>query len=147
MNITQDDWTPLFNSLKEKISPMGRKKLLFQMIGDIQDIAVLNMGFSGIARPSYWPALTEKYAKAYKGGNRVPTLILTGALKSGFVHTISEDSATLTNIVAYADEHQFGAAYKNLPPRPFYPVSSDGSTLTPFAEARLYQIVEDYFQG
>ncbi len=146
MNITKNDWTPLFQSLKEKVSPLGRKKLLFQMIGELQDIAVLNFGVDGLARPSYWNELSERYAKEKHHGDRTPKLILSGALKSGFVHTITEDSASLTNVVSYADEHQFGVPYKNLPARPFYPVSSDGSTLTPFAEQRLFEIVEQNFQ-
>lgn len=146
MNIARDEWTPLLTSLKEKLSPQGRRKLLFQMIGDLQDIAVLNMGQTGIARPSQWIILTKRYADEKKAGNRTPNLILTGALKSGFSHTISENEASLTNIVKYADEHQFGVPYKNLPARPFYPVSFDGSALTPFAEVRQMAIVEEWFQ-
>ena len=74
-------------------------------------------------------------------------MILTGRLREGFVHAVTEDSASLTNTVEYADQHQFGAKYKNLPARPYYPVTPGGDALTPFAEARLKEIVEQHFQS
>lgn len=146
MNINRDDWTPLLNSLKEKVSPSGRRKLLFQMIGDIQDITVLNFGQTGLARPQSWQILSDRYAKEKKHGDTTPNLILTGALKSGFVHSFDENSASLTNVVDYADQHQFGAAYKNLPARPYYPVDEFGLNLTPYAEGRQIEIVAEFFQ-
>lgn len=146
MQILQDDWTPLFQKLKEKVSPLGRRKLLFQLIGDLQDISMLNFGDTGINRPIVWQMLTEKYAKEMKKGNQTPNLILKGDLLAGFVHTIGESSATLTNIVEYADQHQFGAEYKNLPPRPFYPIDESGE-LTDFALRRQEEIVHHHFES
>ena len=145
MQVTRDDWTPLFKSLKEKVSSQGRRRLLFQMIGDLQDISMLNFGDTGINRPAVWIALSEKYANEKKKGNRTPNLILKGDLLAGFVHTIGTDSASLTNLVQYADEHQFGVGYKNLPARPFYPVDESGLELTDFAKARQAEIVLKHF--
>jgi len=107
MNIIKDDWTPLFQSLKSKLSPISRKQLLFELIGDLQNIAMLNMGNEGIARPKTWRELSKKYADERKHGNITPTLILKGHLRAGFVHQISEDSASLTNTTEYADAHHF----------------------------------------
>lgn len=146
MQISRDEWTPLLQKLKDKISPTARKQLLFQMIGELQDISMLNFGNTGIARPADWKILSEKYAREMKNGIRTPNLILKGELLAGFVHTVGENNATLTNLVTYADEHQFGAEYKNLPARPFYPVTRDGEELTPFAEERLAKIVQEHFQ-
>ncbi len=147
MQITKDEWSPLFASLKEKVSAQGRKRLLFQLIGDLQDVSMLNMGDTGLARPSDWPILTKPYADKFKGGNRTPNLILTGRMRSSFVHSVGDNSATLTNTAPYADEHQFGAKYKNLPARPYYPVTPDGENLTMFAEERLREIVEQHFRS
>lgn len=146
MQVTHDDWSPLLQQLKQRVSLQGRRVLLFQMIGDIQDIATLNFGYDGLARPSAWPILNERYAREKKKGERTPNLVLTGALKSGFVHYIGADSASLTNVTEYADDQQFGAAYKNLPARPYYPISPDGESLTAYAEARQMEIVEDWFR-
>ena len=146
MQIIRNEWTPLFQSLKEKVSPLGRKRLLFQLIGDLQDISMLNFGDKGIDRPAVWAALTEKYAHEYKKGNRTPNLILKGNLLAGFVHQVGSDSATLTNITEYADAHQFGVGYKNLPARPFYPVDESGE-LTDLAKARQEEIVRSHFES
>lgn len=144
--MTHDEWTPLFKSLKEKVSSAGRRRLLFQLIGDLQDISMLNFGDHGINRPAVWAALSEKYAHEKKKCNQTPTLILKGDLLSGFVHQIGTDSASLTNIVEYADEHQFGVAYKKLPPRPFYPIDDSGE-LTEFAKLRQAEIVRSHFDS
>lgn len=146
MQVVRNEWTPLFNSLKEKVSAQGRKRLLFQCIGEIQDITILNFGTSGIARPEPWSSLSLNYAQERHGGNTTPTLILSGEMRQSFVHVVSENSASLTNVAPYADEHQFGLAYRKLPARPYYPVSADGSTLTPFAEDRLREVLVAHFK-
>lgn len=146
MQVIRNEWTPLFNSLKEKVSAQGRKRLLFQCIGEIQDITMLNFGTSGIARPTEWHPLRMNYALENHGGDQTPTLILSGAMRQSFVRTVSESQATLTNTAEYADEHQFGLTYRKLPARPYYPVSSDGSTLTPFAEQRLIDVLVAHFE-
>ena len=147
MQVSRDEWTPLLKSLKDKVSPQARRRLLFQLIGDLQDISMLNFGETGINRPSVWLELSERYAREKKKGNRTPTLILKGDLLAGFVHTIGENSASLTNLVEYADTHQFGEAYRNIPKRPFYPVDESGTELTPFAQKRQEEIVREHFEA
>ena len=145
MTIVTDQWSPLFKELEQRISSSGRRSLLAQMIGDVVDVTVLNFGESGLARPSEWPSLTSKYAKEYHDGDQTPTLILSGALKEGFVWEIGDTSATLTNSVEYADDHQFGDSSRMLPARPFYPVNEDGSEFIPFMQERLLAIVNQHF--
>jgi phage gpG-like protein len=145
MTVVEDGWTPLFDSLAEKVSAEGRRRLLFQLIGDVFDVTVLNLGPEGIARPDQWAALTEKYAQEKHGGDRTPTLILSGELKEGFRTEINTEFATLTNIVDYATEHQFGEPYRNLPARPFYPVDENGLTFTPYMTERLHTIIDAHF--
>jgi phage gpG-like protein len=155
MQVNHDEWTPFLQSLKLKVNRQGRKQLLFQLIGEIYDITVLNFGEYGKNRPIDWKELTEKYAKEYHGGNTIPTLILdpqehfnrNGTSKrmiDSFKTYVSSNKASITNTAAYADQHQLGAKYKGLPARPYYPINSNG-TLTPFAEERLREIVDSHF--
>src|ERR1700684_312724 len=116
-----DEWTPFLTELKERVSSQGRKRLLFQCIGELQDISMLNFGQDGLARPSQWQPLQLQYAIEYHDGDQTPTLILTGEMRESFVHTVTEDSATLTNTREFADEHQFGNPGRHLPARPYYP--------------------------
>ena len=144
MQVTNDQWTPLFYSLKSKISVEARHDLLFRMINDLRFITQSNFGNEGLARPETWQMLSPNYAWEKKKGNRTPNLILKGELLRGFRTAVDGNSATLTNVVPYADEHQFGVVYKNLPPRPFYPIEESGE-LTEFAKARQEQIVREHF--
>ena len=146
MTVLNDEWTPLFGELENRVSAEGRRRVLMQMIGDVYDVTVLNFGETGLARPEAWAQLNEKYAEAKHDGNRTPTLILTGELKKGFVVEFDSESATLSNSVPYATEHQFGESYQNLPARPFYPVDENGLTFTPFMVNRLQGILEAHFQ-
>jgi phage gpG-like protein len=146
MQVTRDEWSPLLQSLKEKVSEDARHELLFKMISDLRFITQMNFGESGIARPEMWPLLSPNYAHEKKKGNRTPNLILKGDLLRGFRTQVNGNSAILTNDSHYADEHQFGVNYKNLPSRPFYPINEDGS-LTQFAVERQEQIVREWFQS
>lgn len=145
MNILRDDWTPLFQKLNERVSPQGRRRLLFQLIGELENISVLNFGESGIARPLEWPRLKEKYAIEYHDADQTPTLILSGDLKNSFVHEIGTDSAKLTNTSEYASDHQEGDPSKNLPARPYFPVTPDGQELTAYAKERLLEVLDSHF--
>jgi hypothetical protein len=71
--------------------------------------------------------------------------MLKGNLIRGFRTSVQENSATLTNIVPYAEQHEKGEEWKNLPKRMYYPINEDGS-LTPFAEKSLAEVVEKHFQ-
>ena len=146
MNILVDQWSGLFSELENKVNADGRRKLLWQMIGEIQDVTVLNFGETGAGRPEEWPTLSPRYAEEYHEGDTTPTLILSGALRGGFVHEVTSESATLTNTVEYADSQQFGESYLKLPARPFYPIDEDGE-LTPYMQERLAGVVESYFQS
>ena len=146
MQVTRDDWSPLFESLKAKVSADARRELLFKMISDVRYVTQLNFGAEGIDRPKPWAILSPNYAWEKKKGNRTPTLILKGDLIRGFRTSIQENSATLTNDVEYADAHQFGVGYKNLPARPFYPINEDGS-FTPMMQARLDEIAAKHFEA
>jgi len=145
VQVLKDDWTPLFNSLKERTGPQGRKRLLFQMIGDVYDLTVKTFGANGENRPAHWNKLKPKYAREYHGGDRTPTLILTGKMLASFRHTVGENKATLTNTVPYADAHQFGEEFRGLPARPYYPVTPDGESLTTFALERQREILNAHF--
>ena len=157
----RDEWTPLFRDLKSRLSGPSRRKLMFQIIGDLQDITVLNFGANGLNRPSEWPQLSEKYAKKYHQGDRTPKLILSDFwhskinggkphLKDAFVHTFDENGAKLTNTAEYADEHlPFTYAVNNssgIPARPYYPVDISGQNLTPYALGRMRKILDAHFE-
>lgn len=157
MQVINDQWTPFLKSLRGKVSRQGRRQLLFQCIGDIYDQALLTFGANGQDRPADWAELKQKYADEYHGGDTTPTLILdeqnhfqingtTKRLVDSFETRITSNYASITNTARYADQHQFGAAYKGLPARPYYPVNSDGTKLTPEAEARLAKILDDWFR-
>src|ERR1700760_3183354 len=101
MKIVLNQWSGLFTQLAQKVSPLGRRKLLFQLIGEMQDISMLNFGREGVARPSDLQQLSPLYALVAHDGDRTPTLILSGAMRESFVHTISDNSATLSNSSEY----------------------------------------------
>lgn len=152
MQITRDDWTPLFQELRSKISPANRRILLSQMIGEILDITQQNFGASGTDRPKPWSPLSPKYASEWKYEDRTPTLIMSDekhALRNPllphlidcFDAKVNENKAELTNRSPYADNHQLGLG---IPERPYYPVSGD--EFTPYAESRLKEVVERHFR-
>ena len=140
----QDQWTPLFSELRERVSLSGRKRLLYQLISEIQNIAQANFGETGVARPIEWPNLKNKYAINFHDGDQTPTLILSGEMINGFVRQIGTDSATLTNVAEYASEQQEGNPSKKLPARPYFPVAANGD-LTPYAIERLQEILDLHF--
>jgi hypothetical protein len=161
MQILKDEWTPMLQALRQKLSGPQRRKLLFQVIGEIQDITQLNFGSEGANRPSQWPELADWYAEEYHDGDRTPKLILSEFwhnkkapgqphLKDAFVHTFDENKATLTNTNTYADEHlPFTYAVnrnRNIPFRPYYPVTFDGTDLTPYAWGKIREILELHFR-
>lgn len=162
MQITRDDWTPLFKSLKSKVSPQSRRQLLAKMLQDIDILTQSNFGemANGSMRPWHDELLVSE---AYKRiiGRQFATLERTEAerqrakgtkyeggkgahLKDSFVYEVTDDSASMTNTSPYADKHQFG---RGVPYRPFYPIVKDGSRLMPFAEERQLEIVDEHFKS
>jgi len=146
MNVLIDQWTPFFQELESRVNAEGRRKLLSQLIGDVYDVTVLNLGPDGKARPKEWRELNARYAEKYHDGNRTPTLVLSGDLKAGFDVDFNSEFATLTNTVEYAYEHQFGSVWRRLPARPFYPVDETGINFTDYMVNRLNGILDSHFQ-
>jgi phage gpG-like protein len=148
MSVIRDEWTPLFADLQEKVSASGKRELLSAMIGEIEAITTHNFGASGINRPQEWPILSARYAKQYHDGDRTPTLMLSGEMLESFSATVDENSASLTNLAPYADEHLPATYAKNkstiIPPRPYYPID-DSEELTPFAQFRMAEIIDAHF--
>lgn len=148
MQIIKDEWTPFFQQLAAKVSEAGRTELLGNIINDVKTVTIANFGDSGIARPHEWQILNERYAKKYHDGDRTPTLVLSGELVGSFQTEVTPTFATLTNPTEYADEHLGSWApnkTKKLPDRTYYPVTDDGSTLTPSMEERVEGLLNAHF--
>ena len=154
MIVLQDDWTPLFNSLEEKVSEGRRRILLSQLAGAIVDVTQQNFGDAGIDRPYEWANLEEEYALEVHGGDQTPTLILPEDehekrhpgephMRDNFNVELGSDFALITNLSEYASEHQEG---KGNMYRPFFPVNLDGE-LTPAMQLRLLQITDSHFSA
>ena len=143
MTVIKDEWSGLFAALETKVNAAGRTRLLDVMISDVYEVTYANFGETGIARPAPWADLKIQYAIDYHDGDTTPTLVLSGALRDGFVKEVSDTAAVLFNTVEYADKQQFGKGM--LPARPYYPVDEDGENFTPFMEYRLQGIVENHF--
>lgn len=153
MQITRDDWTPLFDDLKKKVSSDARRELLFKTINELRLITQQNFGREGVDRPKPWQMLKKAYADKWKYGDQTPTLIMSDEkhnlrnpnvphLIQMFRVNFNDKSATLTNDSPYADTHQLGYGVAE---RPYYPVAGD--SLTPFAESKIEHIVAEHFRG
>lgn len=152
--ISVNQWTPLFQEIKSKLDERGKRLLLSRLIGTVQSITIETFGADGVNRPEPWPELKRNYAQEWHGGDTTPTLLLSDekhSLAAGeqphlidsFTVDLTSQQATLTNVSPYADIHQFGLGV--IPARPFYPIDKAGG-LTPYAESRLMQVTQDYFQ-
>ena len=161
MNVILDQWTPLFESLAQKISSAGRVQLLDKMIGEIYVSTLSNFSgevAGGDMRP--WPdelLQSEDYKRhvrrdfatlyrwkeerewcagsKWEGGNGLH-------LVESFQVNIGENFASLANVSDYASNHQLG---EGVPARPFFPVDENGE-LMPFMEARLFDLADAHFQ-
>ena len=90
-----------------------------------------NFGASGMFRPMQWAKLSPRYAR--KVGRDYATLNVTGRLRGAIRKTASEDKGKVSVSRAdcdYAIAHQFGYEKNNLPPRPYFPINTDGTILT-----------------
>lgn len=101
------------------------------MAGVFADAAYNSFGEGGGGRMSEWKDLSTKYAKKYHGGNRTPTLVLSGALRESIrdgIDTTNPDFASVSTDVPYATIHQFGLESEEgfpIPARPFFPIVSN----------------------
>lgn len=155
MKVVTNQWSPLFKSLKVKVSPSGKRKLLGQMIDELYNISVLNFGDTGVARPSPFSPLKDKYALEWKDGDSTPDLLMSFHahqlrnpdvqyhMVDSFRTTVEDNTATLRNISPYFNQHQFG---KGKIYRPTMPITEDGSDLTQFAKDSLVQTLDEHFQ-
>ncbi len=105
------------------IALQGARQRLNQIIVDeIAKITRSNFGPSGPMRPIPWAPYSKRYAKKHPGP---PTLIRSGVLL-GSVRTFATSSAgylTAQGSKPYAFAHQYGYAPRNLPARPYVPVT------------------------
>ena len=160
MQVMADQWTPLFESLAQKVSSAGRTQLLTTMIEEVKVSCLSNFGewANGDMRPwneelllskSYALLINRNFATLerteeerdvckdteWEGG--------TGAhLKDSFFSYGGSDSMALVNICEYASNHQNG---EGVPRRAFFPVDESGE-LMPFMEARLFELADAHFQ-
>lgn len=108
------------------------------------DITLQNFGDDGLARPTEWADLTEGYAEEYHEGDRTPTLVLTGDLRSSIDVELGnpEYSACYTDN-EYAVAQQFGIP-GTLTARPFMPVvgTEEDFELTDFAKDACIEAAE-----
>ena len=161
MNVTLDEWTPLFKELESRVSSAGRTKLLDKMIGEIYVSTLSNFsgeGGSGDMRP--WPdelLQSEDYVRHVR--RNFATLYRTDEerewcfgsrwqggtglhLVESFQVNIGDNFASLTNVSEYASNHQNG---EGVPRRAFFPVDESGQIM-PFMESRLLQLADAHFQ-
>ena len=161
MTVLNDEWTPLFGELENRVSAEGRRRLLFQCIGEIFDSTLSNFNGemeSGDMRPWRNEMLVSKdYARTVE--RDFATLFRTEGerslclgtkweggtgqhLKDSFVVEFNSEFASLTNVSEYASNHQLG---ENVPARQFFPVD-ENQELMPFMVNRLQGILEAHFQ-
>ena len=158
MQVILDQWTPLFESLAQKVA--NQSQLLDQMIGEVKTSCLSNFGemANGDMQPWYDEMLrSEDYAHTVK--RNFATLERSeeerelceetrweggqGAhLKDSFFTYGGGDSVTLVNICEYASNHQNG---EGVPRRPFFPVDESGQLML-FMEQRFFQLADAHFQ-
>ena len=110
----------IVSDLKQKVQSAGAFRFA--------EISFNNFGFSGEDRPEVWPILSASYAKEFHGGQRIPTLQLTGALQESISIESTPEMAVITADNEYALDHQEGNESTNLPARPFFPIINGEAT-------------------
>ena len=108
---------------------------------EFYDITRNNLGVSGVDRPHPWAPLSESYKRELRkkslGTPLVPTLLRTGTLRASIrIGDLTNNSISIWTDCPYAAEHQFGAPWKRLPARPYFPVIG-ANQLTPYAARRI----------
>jgi phage gpG-like protein len=115
------------------------------MAGRFAEICRENIGLDlGTNRPDVWPPLSPRYAQ--RVGRDEATLFVTGNLFNSIqTKTGDYDCAECFSDSPYAIAHQEGDESKNLPARPFFPISQ-GGFITPFAESECLRVCRDELQ-
>ena len=139
MNLTieiDDSLSPLLEGVRESFESGDlRVRIQAAMAHTFATVVNHNFGGEGEDRPHDWRILSERYALAYKDGDRTPTLILDGNLKASIeIDDQSIDAASVYTNNPYAVAQQFGDATTNLPARPFFPMTEDGQVTEYTAE-------------
>lgn len=156
MQVTKDEWSPLFRNLKSKLSAGSRKALMREIIYDMKDLTLSSFGAAGRNRPSAWVRLKDKYAR--RVGRSYPTLVMTPSerilagkalskphLINQFSVDVRGDSASLHNASEYAEAHQNGKPEGNLPARPYFPIDGESKRLSPAAEIKIRERMKSHF--
>jgi len=119
-----DTTNPLISQELQNAIKMGVQNAMANRFATVVDN---NFGDSGEDRPGVWPILTKRYADEYKGTDRTPNLQLMGDLQSSIeIDEMNPDESSVFTNNPYAMDHQMGVAKRNLPARPFFPISEDG---------------------
>jgi len=119
-----DTTNPLISQELQNAIKMGVQNAMANRFATVVDN---NFGDSGEDRPGVWPILTKRYADEYKGTDRTPNLQLMGDLQSSIeIDEMNPDESSVFTNNPYAMDHQMGVAERNLPARPFFPISEDG---------------------
>jgi phage gpG-like protein len=99
------------------------------------EIVRSNFGQFGVDRPIEWAPLSDRseIGRAYirKVGRTYATLFVTGKLESSVSFDANEDRGRVyvdNSVCDYAVENQYGNPARNLPPRPFFPLTENGET-------------------
>ena len=100
-------------------------------------------------RPAPWPRLSERHyrkrrkkaaKRTLKGKKvRVQMLIDSGALYQG----VQAQGNVFGANAPYAAAHQFGYDARNLPARPYLPVTEDGEELTKEANEEVLEVIAE----
>jgi len=144
-----DTTNPLISQELQNAIKMGVQNAMANRFATVVD---RNFGDSGEDRPGVWPILTKRYADEYKGTDRTPNLQLKALSKNPKESSKSlqssievdemnlDESSVFTNN-PYAMDHQIGKKERNLPARPFFPISEDG-VVTDFTTEQCLRAAE-----
>lgn len=131
--ITQDTLSPALKRIATQVPVgSGSRKILASMATALQSWVV--QSFSDAAkRIMAWPD-RRRYYKGRGWVTEPSNLQLSTKLRQSIrVRETTPTRAVIATDAAYAAAHQFGYPRRNLPPRPYFPVSQGGN-LSPASE-------------
>ena len=144
VRIKTDTMTPHMMRMMRKIK--NRRPVLMEMGTEASSMA--RRAFTdGTLRPTDWSELAEitKARKAAAGKGSSP-LIWSGTMaRSPRVSHVDSDDVRISSdrvagMYSIAAIHQLGAPRRKIPPRPFFPFTSDGKA-TPRLRQRIQEII------
>ncbi len=130
LTLTRDDISPVLAQLS---SPA-----LMDQAAMAAGMAVVALGQRAFTepglRPASWPARKDRKAHAL--------LLLTGTMRQSLhVQPKGPAAVQIRAATPYAAAHQLGSKKRNIPARPFLPVTDSG--LTAVAQREIREVVED----